>query len=329
MTRGFGVFGCVCAIALSVPGHARAQVAPRPLTPPPASGRFEVALNARSTHASARAEQAAWLSVTLPLDKLALPRVAQRPSVPEPRGAVPASASSSPPPAPTPTPSPSAGPTPAPTPPLVTFQQLHALSDLSRRATRVALAVVSAAAERRRLDALSSRARASALLPELRLRAVRNTDQALRWAPTGDDPYRVTQAEGAGIILEASAIFRLDRLLFAHEELAVERARQDASEQRSKLEARVQAAVLGLFRARELACAEPRDDSKPTLELLKALEQFQELDSLTAGWFADEAPRFGVAVWGFSEAVLGVCSPPAPPSARPATNPVASLENSE
>jgi hypothetical protein len=328
MTRGFGVFGCVCAIALSVPVHARAQVAPGPLTPAPASGRFEVALHARSTRASARAEQAAWLSVTLPLDRLALPRAAQRPSVPEPRAA---SAPSPPAPAPAPPPSPFPAPPPArpPAPPLITFQQLHALSELSRRATRVALAVVGAAAERRRLDALSSRARASALLPELRLRAVRNTDQALRWAPTGDDPYRVTQAEGAGIILEASAVFRLDRLLFAHEELAVERARQDASDQRLKLEARVQAAVLGLFRARELACAEPRDDARATLELLKALEQFQELDSLTAGWFADEAPRFGVAVWGFSEAVLGVCSAPAPPSAPPATNSVASLENSE
>jgi hypothetical protein len=317
MARGFGVFGYVCAIALSVPVHARAQVAPGLPTPAPASGRFEVALHARSTRASARAEQAAWLSVTLPLDKLALPRVAQRAPSPSPSLSL----------APVPAPAPVAGEPPAAL--RVTFQQLRALSDFTHRATQVALGVVGAAAERRRLDALSSRARASALLPELRFRAVRNSDQALRWAPTGDDPYRVTQAEGAGIILEASAVFRLDRLLFAHEELAVERARQDASEQRLKLEARVQAAVLGLFCARELACAEPRDDAKATLELLRALEQFQELDNLTAGWFSAEAPRLGVAVWGFSEAVLGVCSAPPPPSAPPATNPVASLENSE
>lgn len=319
MARGFGVFGYVCAIALSVPVHARAQVTPGPPTLAPAGGRFEVALHARSTRASARAEQAAWLSVTLPLDKLALPRAAQR--APSPSPALSAAL------APVPAPAPAPGEPPAAPP--VTFQQLRALSDFTHRATQVALGVVGAAAERRRIDALASRARASALLPELRLRAVRNSDQALRWAPTGDDPYRVTQAEGAGIILEASAVFRLDRLLFAHEELAVERARQDASEQRLKLEARVQAAVLGLFRARELACAEPRDDAKATLELLRALEQFQELDSLTAGWFADEAPRLGVALWGFSEAVLGVCSAPPPPSAPPATNPVASLENSE
>jgi hypothetical protein len=158
---------------------------------------------------------------------------------------------------------------------------------------------------------------------------VRNTDQALRWAPTSDDPYRVTSAEGAGIILEASAVFRLDRLVFAHEELPLERARQDASEQRLKLEARVQAAVLALFRAHELGCAAERDDPQSALEVLKGLEQFAELDNLTAGWFSAEAPRLGVEVWGFSEAVLGVCSAPEPPSAPAATNPVASLENSE
>ena len=73
--------------------------------------------------------------------------------------------------------------TEAPEPPLG-FEQLRALSDFSRRATAAALAVAGAAAERRRLDALSSRSRLSALLPELRLRAQRDTDQALRWAPT-------------------------------------------------------------------------------------------------------------------------------------------------
>jgi len=319
MGRGFGVFGYVWVIALAIPVNASAQSAPASLAPALQGGRFAVALHARSTRASARAEQAAWLTVTLPLDKLALPRVAQGPKVPDPTA-----------PAAAPMPAP---PTPAaeraPEAQLVSFPQLRALSEFSRRAAQVALGVVGTAAERRRLDGLGSRARASALLPELRLRAVRNTDQALRWAPTSDDPYRVSQAEGAGIILEASATFRLDRLLFAHEELAVERARQDAGEQRLKLEARVQAAVLGLFRAHELGCAGTRDDPQTTLEVLKALEHVAELDNLTAGWFSDQAPRFGLVVWGFPEAVLGACSAPQPASAPPATNPVASLENSE
>jgi hypothetical protein len=165
-------------------------------------------------------------------------------------------------------------------------------------------------------------------LPELRLRAVRNTDQALRWAPTTDDPYRITQADGAGLTLEASATFRLDRLLFAREELTVERLRQRAGEARLKLEARVQAAVLGLFRARELGCADDREPAASS-DVVHALELFQELDNLTAGWFSEQAPSFGRAVWGFPEAVLGVCSAPAPPAAGGTTIPVASLSDSE
>ncbi len=215
------------------------------------------------------------------------------------------------------------------TKPFVTFQQLRALSEFSRRATVVALSVVGAAAERRHLDSLSSRARASALLPELRLRAVRNTDQALRLVPTTDDPYRVTQADGAGLSLEASATFRLDRLLFAREELNVERLRQSAAASRSKLEARLQAALLGLFRAHELGCADERDAPPRVADESLALEHFAELDMLTAGWFSDQAPNFGRALWGFPEAALGVCSAPQPASGAGVTNSVASLENSE
>jgi hypothetical protein len=293
------VLGSCCAVTLA----AQAQSLPVATSP---NGHFEVALHARSVRASARAEQAAWLTLTLPLDELALPRVAQQPMVP---------------------------PAPAPAPvspaPLVSFAQLRALSEFSRRAKAVALGVAGAAAERRRMDSLASRARASALLPELRLRAVRNTDQALRWVPTADDPTRVTQADGAGLTLEASATFRLDRLLFAREELTVERVRQRAGIERLKLEARVQSALLGLFRAHQLGCAGERDDPKTTLEVVKGLELFEELDNLTAGWFSDQAASFGRAVWGFPEAVLGVCSEPLPPSAPGATNPVASLENSE
>jgi hypothetical protein len=235
MSSFWGKFWLVLAMGCGIGWLAAAPVQAQslPVAGLP-NGHVELALHARSMRASARAEQAAWLTLTLPLDELAMPRVAQQPIVP-------------PTPSPTPTPSPPTAP-PA-SAPLVSFAQLRALTDFSRRATVIALGVAGAAAERRRLDSLASRARASALLPELRLRAVRNTDQALRWVPTTDDPYRVTQADGAGMILEASATFRLDRLLFAREELTVERVRQRAGEERLKLETRVQSALLGLFRA--------------------------------------------------------------------------------
>ncbi len=333
MGRSWAGFCVVLGAVGGFTAEARGQsasptVATSSLPLPSSAGHFEVALHARSMHASARAERAAWLTVTLPLDKLALPRVAQQPSVPEP---IPPASTPAPAPARAPAAVPaSAPPTPrAADTPLVTFEQLHALADFSRRATVMALSVAGTAADRRRLDSLSTRARASALLPELRLRAVRNTDQALRLVPTTDDPYRVTQADGAGVVLEASATFRLDRLLFAREELTVERLRLHAGAARLKLEARVLAALLGLFRAHELGCADDPNAPAALPQVIKALELIAELDNLTAGWFSEQAPSFSRAVWGFSEAVLGVCSAPLPASAAAATNPVASLENSE
>lgn len=317
MRRVRGIFAATWLASCTVATALHAQSAP--IAPPAASdGHFEVALHARSMRASARAEQAAWVTLTLPLDKLALPRVAQGPdTAPQP---------AAPPVAPKTQASPEASPPPAAH---VGFEQLRALADFSRRATIAALAVAGAAADRRRLDSLSSRARSSALLPEVRLRAVRNTDQALRWVPTTDDPYRVTQADGAGMILEASATFRLDRLVFAHEELMVERLRLRAGAVRLKLEARVQAALFGLFRAREQTCASDPNDPAQLEHVLKLLELFAELDSLTAGWFSDEAPSLGRALWGFPEAVLGVCVPPEPPAPDKATKAVASLDDSE
>jgi hypothetical protein len=335
MARVWEVFVLVLSAGGTVATAAVAQSQPV-LAPSPGDGHFEVALHARSMRASARAEQAAWLTVTLPLDKLALPRAAQAPVAvpPPPTPAAPAQTAPAKPPATHPESAArgeSAEPA-EPTPPVVSFEQLRALSEFSRRATRTALAVAGAAAERRRLDSLSSRARASALLPEVRLRAVRNTDQALRWVPTTDDPYRVTQADGAGMILEASASFRLDRLLFAHEELLVERLRLRAGAVRLKLEARVEAALLGLFRARSMACASEPGDPAALTQVLKLLELFQELDALTAGWFSEQAPSFGRAVWGFPEAVLGVCKPPEtrePLKTVAPTKAVASLGDSE
>ena len=321
MATVWGIFAATLGGSCAVTTAIYAQSAP--IVPAAASdGHFEVALHARSMRASARAEQAAWLTVTLPLDKLALPRVAQGSAPAQPPTSAPPVTPKAPPSAQEPQPE-------QPPAPRVGFEQLRALADFSRRATVVALSVAGAAADRRRLDSLSSRARASALLPELRLRAVRNTDQALRWVPTTDDPYRVTQADGAGMILEASATFRLDRLLFAHEEIMVERLRLRAGAVRLKLEARVQAALLGLFRAREQACASDADDPARLEHLLKSLELFAELDGLTAGWFSEEAPGLGRAVWGFPEAVLGVCTRPEAPAAAAPTKAVASLGDSE
>lgn len=270
-----------------------------------------LSVHARSAHGSARAEQAAWVSLTLPLGASAASAVPQ-PSAAEPSVAQPSDAA----------PSDAALPEAA-----LSLPRLQALAEFARRAALAASERSGAQAERRRLDALASRARWSALLPDLRLRAQRNTDQALRWAPTRDDPYRVTQADGAGTTLEASATFELDRLVFTRDELSIAALRERAGTERAKLEGRVLAALLGLFRARELGCSDVEPQQRLE-QLLRAAEHFAELDVLTAGWFSAQASGFSRAVWGFSEAVLGQCSPPPPPPAAPPTKAVATHQTS-
>ncbi len=249
---------------------------------------FDVALHARTSFASARNERAAWLSLTVPFGALATTRVQGR------TVAVASEASEAPaaPPAPE---------TPAP------LVQLRALAELTRLATLRALSAAGVATDRRRLDSLSSRSRASAALPEVRLRAQRSTDQALRWAPTTDDPYRMTQSDAAGVTLEASATFRLDRLVFSREELVVERLREKQATEHLRLEQRVQQAVQGLFRAREQACAAEPDAPAREQNRLRSLELGVELDALTAGWFLAQAPRFSLQIWGSVDAIWGLC----------------------
>lgn len=301
--------------SMTLPSRAQARDSAEPGEP------FAIAVHARTARASARAEQAAWLSLTLPLSRLA-----------EPRASLSSSARAVAQQSDTTTDTPArhadvdAGAQPEPPP--IGFAQLRALTAFARRAVAIASGVAGVAADRRRLEGLSSRARASAALPELRLRAQRNTDQALRWAPTNDDPYRVTQADGAGTVLEASATFRLDRLLFSREELVVERLHAQAGAERLELERRVLSALLGLFRARELACVSDADESARTLQQVKVVELFAELDQLTGGWFSAQAPGFGRAIWGFPEALLGWCLAPEASEPVPSKS-VASLEDSE
>ena len=146
-------------------------------------------------------------------------------------------------------------------------------------------------AARVRLDGLVSRARAAAALPELRLRAARVTDESVRLSPTLDDPYRHTQAGGTNLLFEARATWKLDRLLFADEELAVERLRGEQARARGALAERVLKALFSWQRA-ELAARSPKADADERAKSrLLALEAELTLDMLTGGWFSDVVQR--------------------------------------
>jgi hypothetical protein len=136
-----------------------------------------------------------------------------------------------------------------------------------------------------RIDALASRARTAALLPELRLRASRSVDEGQTLSPTEYDPARVTASGSVSLWLEARATWRLDRLLFADEEVALERAKSQRAEAQAKLIER----VLGLLFTWQRAVAREDDAAAPPEEhlaaALKRIEAEVELDILTAGWF--------------------------------------------
>jgi hypothetical protein len=158
-------------------------------------------------------------------------------------------------------------------------------SRLARDAIAAALRASGYPEARRDLASMATRARTSAALPELWLRASRSTDQSLRLSPTVDDPAHYSELGGAGVLLEARLIWHLDRLAFDRDELSVERLKNDRADAAAKLSQRVLETLFAWQKASLLAedpntLPEDRDAA-----VLKKLETEVTLDVLTAGWF--------------------------------------------
>ena len=156
-----------------------------------------------------------------------------------------------------------------------------------------------------RLDAIVSRARWSALLPETRLRAVRFDEQRLYTDATADTS-RLRDTAGANVGLEARLTWRFDRLLYADDEPAFERMRLERHDGRSRIAGRVLEALFHWHRAwleLRFAQAASRDarepPGRPTREemeaALRVMEAEATLDVLTAGWFSS-SPRSRASV---------------------------------
>lgn len=136
------------------------------------------------------------------------------------------------------------------------------------------------------LDDLSARARWSALLPELRLRATRLLDESSSFSPTSYDPDRTTSSGGASLWLEARVGWRLDRLVFAEEEVRIQRLRDGVADERRE----VTRLTLAAFFAWQKAAQRARDPFADTASCIDAWlregELEAELDVTTGGWFA-------------------------------------------
>ena len=158
--------------------------------------------------------------------------------------------------------------------------------ELARGAVRAACKAARLDEADARLDSLASRAKTSALLPELRLRATRAIDETEALAPTEYDPTRRTASGSATTWLEARATFRLDRLVFADDELAVERQRMARAAEKSRIAERVLDLLDTWQRARAAAAdplAEPTARARADLAIAASEAS---LDVMTDGWFS-------------------------------------------
>lgn len=173
-------------------------------------------------------------------------------------------------------PAPAKDPAPAPRP----------VGPTARAVVQAAFRAAGLGAEVERLEVMAARARASAALPELRLRGMRTTDSAVRFTPTDTDPYRATESGSAAYLVEARFVWRLGRALFADEEVSIERLRVDRDDARRALAGKVLVAFFEWRRAREVV----RDASLSSAEHLAAEVRADEaaatLDVLTDGWFS-------------------------------------------
>jgi len=137
-----------------------------------------------------------------------------------------------------------------------------------------------------RLDDLASRARKSALLPEVRLRATRYVDDRASVDALADQ-NRFTDSSSQNLGLEARLTFRLDRLAFADEEPGLERARLDVLSFRAKLAQKALELLFKHHRARVIA-REPGPEREEAAVV--SAELAAALDALTAGWFSRNPP---------------------------------------
>jgi hypothetical protein len=234
-----------------------------------AAGDLDLSLGFRRDQGDTQSANTAFVALSLPLERLAAPKLSAELTMPD------------------------APPTEAKVAPHVARAEEPALGPVLPAAelARLARETVSAALRRenlplhaRELDSLAARAKSSAVLPELRLRATRSQDEALRLAPTPEDPYRFSLAGGNALVLEASASWRLNRLVFADEELAVERMRLEQERTRERLTARVIEKVLAWHRA--LSYERSADEVLRERSAIQRLEVEVELDVTTGGFFA-------------------------------------------
>lgn len=276
----------------------------------PSTGELSLSVGARLDRGDTRSGVLGFAALNVPLERFVnAPRVVSPPGsdagadAPGTEGAEPVSA-------------PGAAESPRP------FLSAAELSRLAREAVAASLRASGAPLRSEELERVASRARLSAALPELRVRGQRSDDESLRLTPSTEDPYRYSVSGGRDWLLEAQLTFRLSRLVFADEELAVERVRIERERTSARTAAHVVERVLRWHRALTLSRdAELSPEVRQKLAL-DALDAEVELDVLTGAWFGERTARYHEPALP-DEPRSGPKAPPAPnapttPNAPPA-----------
>ena len=163
---------------------------------------------------------------------------------------------------------------------------------LPRIRARDARAAISAALRathndsiRLRLDDLDTRARWSAVLPQVRLRATRLVDESTALSPTSYDADRTTARGGTSLWLEGRATWTLDRLVFADQELRSERFRAQLRDREDELTKRVTDALIEWQQHVQLRYDPLINPDACLRHAIAAAGLAVRLDLLTDGWF--------------------------------------------
>jgi hypothetical protein len=266
---------CVSLLTLlAVPASALPPGQPLAPIESAAAGDLDLSLGFRRDEGDTQSANTAFVALSLPLERLAAPKLGAELPTPDAPSAEATAAARAP---------------SAEEPTLAPALPAPELARLARETVSAALRRENLPLRARELDSLAARAKSSAVLPELRLRATRSQDEALRLAPTPEDPYRFSLAGGNALVLEASASWRLNRLVFADEELTVERMRLEEERTRERLTARVIEKVLAWHRA--LSHERSGDERLRERSTLERLEAEVELDVTTGGFFAEVARK--------------------------------------
>ncbi len=160
------------------------------------------------------------------------------------------------------------------------------LGDLAQRAARVAIRNAGLSENDAELDRMASRARMSALLPELRVRAM-DTSAGPRDYVSESGALATTDS-GPSFVVEGSITFHLDRLAYSGQEARLERLRLERIEARARITQRVIDEVARWSKA----TAEERDSPEGTEARADATNKRvaaqMALDVWTGGWFSDQ-----------------------------------------